>query len=98
MTLDHRTRRLPQGSRIQRVAIGAGSIVELWPPPPPEIPPDDVLIADAWQSTGDIMRDAIAEIEREQEETGSTEEIEAGSDARIEAGSDARIYIPRRSS
>ena len=67
-----KTKRRTASADIHHVALGVGSIVEIWPPGASI----DALIDEAWQSTGDMLWDAIAEAANEQEE-GPTEEIQA---------------------
>lgn len=61
--------------RVYRIALAASSIVQLWPTAPKYIRCDDV--GDAWRATGDYLRDAMMEIERERRK-----EIHAGSETR----------------
>ena len=62
---------------IHYLALGVGSIVEIWPPTYPR----EVLIGEAWQSTGEALRDAIKEFEGEQKEAPE-EEVHSGRETR----------------
>lgn len=48
-------------------------MVEIWP----RTPSTETLIAEAWQSTGDMLKDAITEVERGQRKAPS-KEVQAG--------------------
>ena len=86
--------RKPSFSPTHRVIQGMGSILEIWPPAlSRRNVPDEVVIGRAWQFTGDALRDAMMEIEREQKQKPATEKIRAGQ--KIRAGRSSATHVTR---
>ena len=80
-----KTRQRTTSADIHHLALGVGSIVEIWPP----TYPSEVLIGEAWQSTGEMLRDAITKFEGEKKEAPKEETY---------TGRETRRPIPSRGS